>query len=48
MIRWILEQVCSVNVCYCSKGMEIGTLNQTELYIIIGVSLFIIVVYCSK
>ena len=48
MIRCILEQVCSVNVCYCSNGMEIGILNQKELYIIIGISLFIIVFYCSK
>ena len=48
MIEWILEQVCSVNVCYCSNGMGIVTINQTQLYVIIIVSVFIIVVYCSK
>ena len=48
MIKWILEQVRSVNVCYCSNGKEIGTLIQPELYIISGVSFFIIVAYCSK
>ena len=48
MIEWILAEVCSVNVCYCSTGMGIVTLNQTELYIIIIVSVFTIVVHCSK
>ena len=47
MIKWNLEQVRSVNVCYCSNSMEIGTLIQTELYLISGVSFFIIVAYCS-